>query len=104
MELAKMTDISLHISVNELCEIAGIEKCIIIEMVEYGIAAPISDSQDSEWIFDLESAHWLKKAIKLNQQLLIDWVAISLVIDLMKEKQKLEQENKLLKARLNRID
>jgi len=31
-------------------------------------------------------------------------VAGSLIIDLMKDKKKLEQENKLLKARLNQID
>lgn len=72
-------------------------------MVEYGIAVPIiEDTQYSEWIFDLESTHWIKKAIKLNQQLLLDWVAISLVIDLMKEKEKLEHENNLLKSRLSR--
>ena len=103
MEPADMIDITLYIPVNELCEIDGIEKDIIIEMVEYGIAAPIGDTQYSEWIFDLESAHWIKKAVELNQQLLLDWVAISLVIDLMKEKEKLEQENQLLKARLSRL-
>lgn len=103
MEQAIMIDITLHIAVNELCEIEGIEKDVILEVVDYGIAKPIEDTHYSEWIFDLESAHWIKKAIQLNQQLLLDWVAISLVIDLMKEKEKLEQENNVLKASLNRL-
>lgn len=98
-----MIDITLHIPVNELCETEGIEKEIILEVVEYGIARPLQDAHYSEWVFDLESAHWIKKAIKLNKQLLLDWVAISMVIDLMKEKEKLAQENKLLKTRLSRL-
>lgn len=98
-----MIDITLHIHVNELCENEGIEKDVVAQLVEYGIATPLRDTQYSEWNFDLESAHWIKKAIKLHKQLLLDWVAISLVIDLMKEKEKLFQENKLLKTRLNRL-
>jgi hypothetical protein len=43
-------------------------------------------------------------AILIAKQAAIQVIAISLVIELMKEKQKLEQENKLLKARLNRVD
>ncbi|PKI03583.1 hypothetical protein CXF81_02305 [Glaciecola sp. 33A] len=54
----------------------------------------------SEWIFDLESVHWIKKAIQLNQQLLLDWVAISMLIDLMKE--ELIQQNAQLKSTLRR--
>jgi chaperone modulatory protein CbpM len=98
-----MIDVTLHIPIDELCENEGIDKDIIIEVVEYGIAQPISNTEYTQWIFDLDSAHWIKKAVKLNQQLLIDWVAISLVIDLMKEKEKLKQENRLLKTRLSRL-
>lgn len=103
MELANMIDITLHIPIKELCEIEGIEIDIIVEVVEYGIAQPVSNADHSLWIFDLDNAHWIKKAVKLNQELLIDWVAISMVIDLMKEKEKLELENNALKGRLSRL-
>jgi chaperone modulatory protein CbpM len=98
-----MVNITLYIAIDELCANAGINQEVVLEVVEYGIATPQSGETLSEWIFDLESAHWIKKAIQLNQQLLLDWVAISLVIDLMKEKEKLKQENNQLKSRLSRL-
>ena len=98
-----MTDITQYIDIAELCESESIDEDIIIEVVEYGIAVPHRGETLSEWIFDLENAHWIKKAVKLNQQLLLDWVAISMVIDLMKDKEKLVQENDLLKSRLKRL-
>ena len=98
-----MTDITQYIDIAELCESESIDEDIIIEVVEYGIAVPHRGETLSEWIFDLENAYWIKKAVKLNQQLLLDWVAISMVIDLMKDKEKLVQENDLLKSRLKRL-
>jgi chaperone modulatory protein CbpM len=72
-------------------------------VVEYGIVTPLEGDTLSEWVFDLESAHWIKKAIKLNQQLQIDWLATAMVIELMKKQQELIKENKQLKVRLSRL-
>jgi len=98
-----MTNITLCIPLNELCLSADISQELIVEVVEYGIAEPLEGHTLSEWVFDLESAHWIKKAIKLNRQLQIDWVATAMVIKLMKTKQQLEKENAQLKTRLNRL-
>ena len=98
-----MTKITLHMPVNELCLSADISQEAIIEVVEYGIVSPLEGDTLAEWVFDLESAHWIKKAIKLNQQLQIDWVATAMVIELMRKKQLLEKENTQLKARLSRL-
>jgi chaperone modulatory protein CbpM len=98
-----MTDITLRMHLNELCLSADISQEAINEVVEYGIVSPLEGDTLSEWVFDLESAHWIKKAIKLNQQLQIDWVATAMVIDLMRQKQQLEIENNQLKVRLSRL-
>ena len=98
-----MAEVTLYIDIEELCENESIEQEIIVEVVEYGIATPQRGEILSEWVFDLENAYWIKKAVKLNQQLLLDWVAISMVIDLMKEKEKLMQENDQLRSRLSRL-
>jgi chaperone modulatory protein CbpM len=90
-------------ALDELCLSMGINQEVIIEVVEYGIAKPLEGDTLSEWVFDLESAHWIKKAIKLNQQLQIDWLATAMVIELMRKKQQLEKENTQLKARLSRF-
>ena len=98
-----MTNITLYIPLAELCLSAHISQEAIFEVVEYGIVTPVEGDTLSEWIFDIESAHWIKKAIKLNQELQIDWVATAMVIELMKSKQQLEKENTHLKARLSRL-
>ncbi len=98
-----MENITLLIPLNELCQIEGISHELIMEVVEYGIAEPAAGSDLSEWTFDMESTHWIKKAIKLNQQLHIDWVAIAMVIELIRQKETLEKENVMLKTRLNRF-
>jgi chaperone modulatory protein CbpM len=98
-----MTNITLRIHLDELCLSADISQEAIIEVVEYGIVTPLEGDTLSEWVFDLESAHWIKKAIKLNQQLQIDWLATAMVIELMRKQQQLEKENNLLKVRLSRL-
>jgi chaperone modulatory protein CbpM len=103
VELEDMVDITLYIDIEELCENESINEEVIVEVVEYGIAVPQRGGILSEWIFDLENAYWIKKAVKLNQQLLLDWAAISMVIDLMKENEKLAQENEQLRSRLSRL-
>jgi chaperone modulatory protein CbpM len=98
-----MTNITLYMPLEELCLSADISQEAIIEVVEYGIVTPVEGETLSEWVFDLESAHWIKKAIKLSQQLQIDWVATAMVIELLKSKQQLEKENSQLKSRLSRL-
>lgn len=98
-----MTNITLRIHLDELCLSADISQEAIIEVVEYDIVTPLEGDTLSEWVFDLESAHWIKKAIKLNQQLQIDWLATAMVIELMKKQQELIKENKQLKVRLSRL-
>lgn len=98
-----MTNITLYIPLDELCLNANISQEAIIEVVEYGIVSPVEGETLSEWVFDIESAHWIKKAIKLSQQLQIDWVATAMVIELMKKNQQLEKENIQLNARLERL-
>jgi chaperone modulatory protein CbpM len=47
--------------------------------------------------------HWLKKFIRLNRELEIDWVAVSMVIELLKQKEQLKQENQNLQRQLERF-
>lgn len=97
-----MSNITYQIRIDELCLNAGICQEAIVEVVEYGIATPIEDESIAKWAFDIESALWIKKAVKLSQELHLDWVATAMIIELMKTKQQLEKENSQLKARLNR--
>ncbi|MDO6692542.1 chaperone modulator CbpM [Aliiglaciecola sp. 3_MG-2023] len=98
-----MSEITLHLTIQELCQYEEITQDSVYAVVEYGIVDPVDGNAVSEWVFDLDSAHWIKKAVRLNQQLQIDWVATAMVIDLMRQKEQLKKENSQLKARLDRL-
>jgi chaperone modulatory protein CbpM len=98
-----MSDVILKITFDELCQSQQISRKEMIEVVEYGIATPLAGDTLEEWVFDITSVHWVKKAIRLNQELEIDWVAVALVIELLKQKEQLQRENQNLQHQLARF-
>lgn len=98
-----MSDTLLIISFEELCEAEQISQALVNEVIDYGIAEPISGNSSHDWIFDTGSVHWLKKAIRLNRELEIDWVAVAMIIDLLKQKEALQAKNEYLQRRLARF-
>ncbi|WP_250657176.1 chaperone modulator CbpM [Alkalimarinus coralli] len=98
-----MTEISLSLPLNELCQLECIEPDIVIEIVEYGIAQPVRGEKTADWVFDTTSVHWIKKAVRLHQDLEIDWVAVALVIELMQQNESLLRENERVQYLLKRF-
>lgn len=98
-----MKQISAHVSLAELCQLESIESEIIIEIVEYGIVKPVEYSDTSDWVFETSSVYWIKKAVRLYQDLEIDWVAVALLIDLMKQRESLRKENEFFRQQLRRF-
>ncbi|SIS60183.1 chaperone modulator CbpM [Neptunomonas antarctica] len=98
-----MSDIELEVSLQELCVQEGITETMLIEVVEYGIAEPLAGNDVNDWIFELNSVYWMKKAIRLYHDLDIDWVSIAIVIDLLQQKDALLKENERLKQQLDRF-
>ncbi|MFT7371948.1 MAG: chaperone modulatory protein CbpM [Oleiphilaceae bacterium] len=98
-----MTEISIYLPLNELCQLEYIEPDIVIEIVEYGIAQPVRGEASADWVFDTTTVHWIKKAVRLHQDLEIDWVAVALVIDLMQQKELLLRENERFQIQIERF-
>ncbi|WJG10782.1 chaperone modulator CbpM [Aliiglaciecola sp. LCG003] len=98
-----MTDITLYISIQDLCDSERIEQAVVVDIVEYGIASPIRADEDEAYVFDVENAYWLKKALQLKKELEIDWVATALAIELMKQNEVLRRENQSLQQKLQRF-
>lgn len=92
-----------HITVQELCEVEGISEQLLVVIVEHGIARPLSGQRVTEWVFDNVSAQWMKKAIRLQRDLDVDWLAVATVVDLLQERERLQQENSQLRQRLQRF-
>ncbi len=93
----------LRIAVSELCEQDELSHSLLLEMVQYDIARPVAGSSIEDWVFDATTAHWLKKALRLRRDLELDWVAVAMLIDLLRERERLDQENQQLRHRLGRF-
>jgi chaperone modulatory protein CbpM len=98
-----MSETILYISFEELCEPEAIKHEWVLELIDYGIATPVTGSSEKDWYFDMSSVVWLKKAVRLYCELEIDWVAVALIIELLKQKQALAQENQSLQSQLKRF-
>ena len=98
-----MTTSTLQISIREFCECEGVSERLVVAVVEHGIARPLSGRKAPEWVFDTASAGWIRKAIRLRQDLEVDWVAVAMVIDLLQQREQLQLENRRLRQRLQRF-
>lgn len=98
-----MTQTLLTIACHELCELERIENDYLIEIVEYGIVHPMTGIDTEDWVFEVSHVRWIKKAVRLYQDLDIDWVAIAMVIELMQQKENLEKENARYQQQLERF-
>ena len=98
-----MTELVLSISVRELCECEEFSEQLIMEVVDHGIAQPVAGREVVDWVFDTTSAYWLRKAVRLHSDLEIDWVAVAMVIDLLRKNEVLEKRNQRFEQQLKRF-
>ena len=74
-----------------------------MQLVQYDIAQPLAGASIEDWVFDVTSAHWMQRAIRLQRDLDIDWIAVAMLIDLLQERERLSEENRCLRQRLGRF-
>lgn len=96
----------MHLSTQEICRLSNINTQTVIEIVEYGIIQPEdngSRKRPEEWTFDPHVVSTAKKAVRLHDDLEIDWAGIALAIELLEELENLRKENRQLTQRLQRF-
>ena len=98
-----MTTTLMSITAIELCEQEDVSHSMVVELVLHDIAQPLEGSSLEDWIFDVTSAQWMRRAIRLQRDLDIDWVAVAMLVDLLRERDLLRQENDSLRQRLDRF-
>jgi chaperone modulatory protein CbpM len=98
-----MTELVLSISLSELCQCEGFSQQLIVEVVEHGIAQPVAGQNVVDWVFDTTTVHWLRKAVRLHDDLEIDWVAVAMVIDLLRQNEALQKRNEYFEQQLKRF-
>ncbi len=85
-----LLDESVTYTVHELTQMGDISQTVIIEMHEHGIIEAQGEMAE-QWVFTARSVMRFKKALRLHQDLDINWAGISLVLDLMDEREELLQ-------------
>lgn len=78
-------------SAQELCAIGDVSIALIQEMVEYGLLDPIGVSP-AEWYFPASALSRLLTALRISQDLGINWQGIALAMDLLDEVQVLRNK------------
>ena len=97
-----MDDYYVKLTLQEICHSAGLDTQQLLEIVEQGIIKPAGDAPD-QWTFDVETVSVVRRASRLHYDLEIDWPTIALVLDLLDAKERLQQENALLRRQLERF-
>ncbi|KEI70542.1 chaperone modulator CbpM [Endozoicomonas elysicola] len=98
-----MNDIqTTYLSFTEVCLQTGVAEETIIEIIEQGIVEPVGTSR-GEWRFSPAMVLLTRKAVRLHDDLDVDWPGIALAIELLEKLDQLRQENRHLKQRLGRF-
>lgn len=93
----------LRVSVAEICEREDVDNTLVMTLVELDIARPVAGDRVEEWVFDATGAHWLEKAVRLRRELQLDWEAVGMLVDLLRQREELRRENTALRRRLARF-
>jgi chaperone modulatory protein CbpM len=96
-------EVERKIDFKELCYAVNTSEEFMAKMIEYCIATPVVGERKKDWLFNIETVGLVNKAMRINQDLAIDWSGIALVLNLLDQLDALRSENKSLKQQLNRF-
>ena len=68
----------------EVCEVCGVDRSLVVAMVEEGIAAPL-DSESTHWEFSGVAVTRIRTATRLHRDLEVNLAGAALVLDLLEE-------------------
>jgi len=97
-----VTEYSITLNLQDLCQQLQVSESFCIELVEYGIVSPGGD-HPSQWTFDLDMMCLIQRALRLRSDLGMDWADIAIVVELIEERERLRAENQALRQRLARF-
>lgn len=99
-----MSSISIvHISFTELSDVLCVQKQTLLDVIEYGIAEPVAGNSDHDWLFENSQVSVLKKALRLHNDLGVNWQGVAMILELLEQRDELLAENNRLQQRLGRF-
>ncbi|MDA1370232.1 MAG: chaperone modulatory protein CbpM [Proteobacteria bacterium] len=97
-----MSNQRILIPLRELCEELELSREACVELVEQGIINPPGDEPE-RWTFDITMVSVVRRAVRLRQDLDLDWSTVALVVSLLEERDQLRTEIQVLQQRLDRF-
>ena len=91
------------VSVAEFCEREGVNDQLVATLVELEIACPVDGASVEDWVFDATGAHCLEKSLRLRRELQLEWEAVGILVQVMRQREELRRENEALRRRLARF-
>jgi chaperone modulatory protein CbpM len=98
-----MSSTYLQMNVLEFCQCTSLPQAWLVEIVEEGILQPRGASPE-QWLFDEQALATARRALRLRQDLELEWAAIALALRLLDELEQLREENRQLRSRLGRFE
>lgn len=96
-----MANITVTFTITEFCLHTGVTEEELNEIVGLGVIEPYEDD-NADWQFDDRAAAWYN-ALRLREELALDWPGIAVALTLLEENSRLREENRLLLQRLSRF-
>ncbi|MHA6307191.1 chaperone modulator CbpM [Hafnia paralvei] len=97
-----MANVTVTFTMTEFCLHTGVSEEELNEIVGLGVVEP-SDYESTTWLFDDHDVTVVQRALRLRQELALDWPGIAVALTLLEENTQLRQENRLLRQRLSRF-
>ena len=95
--------VTLTLRLSELCEQIAVERQDVEALVAHGILVPV-DPRAGEWDFDTRAIPRLTRALRLRQDLELNWPGVALALELLDELEQVRRENRRLLQRLQRFE
>lgn len=97
-----MANITVTFTITEFCLHTGVTEEELNEIVGLGVIEPYEDD-NTDWQSDDRAASVVQRALRLREELALDWPGIAVALTLLEENSRLREENRLLLQRLSRF-
>lgn len=102
-ESVEVVDEEMNFTLPEVCVHSGARVEFIVELVDYGVIAPLKGADSESWAFDAWALARLKCALRLHRDLEINLPGLAVSLDLLDEVQRLRQQVDLLDGQLKQF-
>lgn len=96
------TEYIVSLRLVDACHALALTSPQVLEIVAHGIVVPTGETPE-DWLFDLQMISTAKRAVRLRRDLQLEWSAVALVLELVEERDRLRDENTMLRRRLQRF-